>query len=186
MFVTYERSLFPSRLCYCPAVMSSVFLCKFFLARKRRWHFFSYLCLHLSVLPPLHLSSLRTREDMSLFLRIDFPGSGSSRPIRIDLGNQYGVLVGCRQRRAAGQVPCSLTRRVRCREHQERRTRGAGSVHKVGNPVVIEMQRLNCGFNHKRLRVPVAKRWHPPPPHTHTPSTQAFSCVLLPCCSPSW
>lgn len=34
-----------------------------------------HLCLHLSLLPSL-LSSPRTREDMSLFLRIDFPGSG--------------------------------------------------------------------------------------------------------------
>lgn len=93
--------------------------------------------------PPL-LSSLRTREDMSLFLRIDFPGSGSSRPIRPDLSNQYAALVGCRQGRAAGQVPCSLTPRARCRTHTRAPTkRGGFCREKVWNPIVTEMQRLN-------------------------------------------
>lgn len=100
----------------------------------------------------LLLSSLRTREDMSLSLHIDFPGSGSSRPIRPDQSNQYAVLVGCRQGRATRQVPCSLTGGARCRTHTRASTRRAVSARKVWTPVTTKMQRLNRWVQSRETR----------------------------------
>lgn len=105
-----------------------------------------------SLLSSLLLSSLRTREDMSLSLHIDFPGSGSSRPIRPDQSNQYAVLVGCRQGRAARQVPCSLTGGARCRTHTRASTRRAVSARKVWTPVATKMQRLNRWVQSRETR----------------------------------